>query len=83
MFQEYVPQLYALRLIYLPQEIYGIEIHSPGDKLGYSTQTRDWRSIYNDLTYKVHQVPVSLANTIKQFMLILGLNYGAKTASSN
>lgn len=72
LFQEWVPKAYEVRLTAVGRRIFAAEIHATS----VAART-DWRSDYDNLTYRVCSPPADVTAGVHRVLDRLGLPYGA------
>lgn len=72
LFQAWVPKAHEVRLTAVGGELFAAEIHAGSDAAHV-----DWRSDYNNLTYRACEVPTGIAAAVHRMLHHLALPYGA------
>ncbi|MFE3875271.1 ATP-dependent carboxylate-amine ligase [Kitasatospora sp. NPDC059146] len=72
LFQEWVPKAYEVRLTAIDGQLFAAEIHANS-----ASSKVDWRSDYDNLTYRVCDPPAAVAQGTRRMLDQLELPYGA------
>jgi glutathione synthase/RimK-type ligase-like ATP-grasp enzyme len=73
LFQEYVPKDVEIRVNVIGDVVLSAEIHSQETE----TTRVDWRYYHPDMTYAVHQLPLSVEDGCRSIVRSYGLNFAA------
>lgn len=71
-FQEWIPKAYDVRLVVVGAELFAVSIHTSDPEARV-----DWRTNYDTLEYGVVDVPSPIADQVREFMTLSGLNFSA------